>query len=104
MQVQINPGPGVSLSEALEKHIHDKLAMVDKRFGDRVTRVEVFLKDIRGPKGGVDKHCAMEARPEGLEPVGADGAAEDMYAAIKETAEKLTRVLEHRFGRLQDRS
>lgn len=103
MHIQINPGPGISLSEALESHIHDKLKVVGKRFGDRITRVEVYLKDTTGPKGGVDKHCAMEARPEGLDPVSAEATADDMYPAVKETADKLARVLEHRFGKLEDR-
>ena len=49
MQVQINPADGITLSEALEQHIHDKLEALEKRFGDRLTRIEVHLKDINGP-------------------------------------------------------
>ncbi|WP_043770083.1 HPF/RaiA family ribosome-associated protein [Algiphilus aromaticivorans] len=103
MQVQINPADGITLSEALEQHIHDKLEALEKRFGDRLTRIEVHLKDINGPKGGPDKHCKLEARPRGLQPAVAESTTEDAYEGISLSADRLKKVLEKQLGKRGER-
>ena len=103
MQIQINPGSGITLSEALEQHIHDKLETLEKRFGDRLTRVEVHLEDINGPKGGPDKHCKLEARPSGLEPAIAESTTEDAYEGISLSTDRLKKVLETQLGKRGER-
>lgn len=100
MHIQFNAGEGVAVSEALEQHAHDRLNKVARRFGDRLTRVEVYLKDVNGPKGGTDKESVMEARPRGLQPSVAGATASDAYEAVKLAAERLEKVLDHRLGRL----
>lgn len=99
MHVEINTGDGVPHSPALDEHIHRKLTRIDRRFGDRLTRIEVFLKDERPGKGGVDKSCRMEARPAGMDPVVVDTLQEDAYAAVGDAADKLERALAHRIER-----
>ncbi|MCK5771059.1 HPF/RaiA family ribosome-associated protein [Algiphilus sp.] len=100
MHVQINPAEGIEVSEALAQHIHDSLERVEKRFGDRITRVEIHLKDINGPKGGPDKHCLVEARPRGLDPAVAESTSEDAYDGVRQAAHKLEKVLDKRIGKL----
>lgn len=104
MQIQINPAEGIQTSEALEQHIHRRLDTIGKRFGDRLTRIEVYLKDVNGPKGGVDKHCTLEARPRGLGPSIAESTADEAYVAVHGAASRLEKVLETRFGRLSARA
>lgn len=99
MQIQLNTADGVQHSDALERHVHDRLEGVNRRTGDRLTRVEVFCKDANADKGGADKACTMEARPAGLEPVVAKAQNVDMYMAVSEAAEKLENALAHQFGR-----
>ncbi|BAU56471.1 HPF/RaiA family ribosome-associated protein [Halorhodospira halochloris] len=100
MQIQINPGSGVHISEALERNIHEALGAIDRRFGDQLTRIEVHFQDVNGPKGGVNKHCRIEARPRGLDPVIAENTAEDAYDSARGAARKLESVLDTRFGKL----
>lgn len=100
MEIIINAGEGVELSEALNRFIRSKLAKVDRRFGSRLTRIEVYLKDINGPKGGNDKTCTMEARPAGIRPFAVETQASDFYDAIQGAADKLDKKLDHRLGRL----
>lgn len=104
MQVIINPADDVKLSDKLSKHIHSSLEKVDRRFGDWLTRTEAFIKDVNGPKGGVDKHCRLEARPRGTEPVVVDHQDEDLYTCVSRAAEKLEKALERRRGQLSARS
>jgi ribosomal subunit interface protein len=99
MEVLTHPGDGVTISQALANHIRSKLAGCQRRFADRVTRVEVHLKDVNAHKGGVDKICAMEAHPAGLDVVRVDSQAEDAYKASHGAAEKLERALERRFAK-----
>jgi len=98
MQIQINSSH-MTPTAAIEQHIETKLAHELKRFADRITRVEVHLRDDNGPKGGADKHCLLEARLAGLDPVVAEHAADDMYLAIDTAAGKLQRVVQHKIER-----
>jgi hypothetical protein len=83
--------------------VHALVARALERFAERLTRVEVFLRDVNGGKGGIDKHCLLEARPRGLDPVAAGHQAASSLEAVAGAADKLERVLEHRLGRLGER-
>jgi ribosome-associated translation inhibitor RaiA len=91
---------GAEVNERLEGRVRDKL----KRFEDRLTRVEVHISDVDGPKGGGDdKRASVEARPTGLAPVAAVADANSVDAAVASAATKVARVLDHTFGKLTDR-
>ena len=63
-------------------------------------RVEVHLRDTNGQKGGSDKRCLIEARPRGLDPWTAEHEAVSLKEAFQGALGKLSRVLEHKFGRI----
>lgn len=48
--------------ETLTSHIERRLHFALNRLEDRVTSVTVRCSDINGPKGGLDKRCAIELR------------------------------------------
>lgn len=54
---------GPDASEYVQRKLCDKLA----RFGDSIERVSVRVKDVNGPRGGVDQLCrikvVMRGRP-----------------------------------------
>ncbi|MCS4504515.1 hypothetical protein KBTX_01837 [wastewater metagenome] len=101
MELQVNAAEGMQTSTALEDHIRAKLAGVERRFGERVTRVETYLKDVNAGKGGVDTTCTLEAHPSGLNPVVVESQATDAYSATHDAARKLEKALEHRFARAE---
>jgi len=69
MKVQINFGD-VQRSDAVEQYVMEQLEQrVGKRFGDRITRAEVHLRDHNAGKSGVDKLCRIELRPAGRQPM-----------------------------------
>jgi len=104
MQIIVNPADGFELSEALSRHIHNEVNnRLGRRFESWLTRVEVFMRDINGPKGGIDKHCRLEARPRGTDPVHVENQDVDAYACIKAAAEKLEKALDHKAGKLASR-
>jgi ribosome-associated translation inhibitor RaiA len=80
----------------LEARIRSKL----KRFERRLTRVEVHVADVNGPKGGGDKRVTLEARVNGHEPVAVHAEADRVDNAVALAADKAARALDHALGKL----
>jgi hypothetical protein len=72
------------------------------RYKERLTRVEVHLSDVNGPKGGPDCRCALEARAAGRQPVAVTNDAGTADAAVKGAVDKMGRLLGTTFGRAGD--
>ena len=98
MQVQFNSDSSVmgtdNVAARIEAAVREKLA----RFEDRLTRVEIHVRDENGPKHGADdKACTIEARPKGGKPIGvtehADKVDDAARKAANTLAQRLTRVL-----------
>ncbi|WP_323784919.1 HPF/RaiA family ribosome-associated protein [Thalassovita sp.] len=100
MQIQINTDHNIQgderVAEVCEQIVTDALAPISSR----LTRVEVHIKDIRGPKGGEDIRATVEARPEGLRPYAAHHDATDIPVAVRQAAKKLKQRLDAEFGKL----
>ena len=102
MKVQIGSDHNIvvdaHLSDVLESSVADTL----KHLEDRITRVEVHLSDVNADKGGNDdKRCMMEARPAGQQPVAVTDEVATVEGAVHGAANKMKRLLDHHFGRLE---
>lgn len=73
------------------------------RFQDRLTRVEIHLADINGPRRGVDRRCLIEARPASLQPVSVEHVAGSDAEAVRGAVDKMQRRLATLFERRDDR-
>jgi ribosome-associated translation inhibitor RaiA len=96
MDIRIT-GNNVSISAALKSYTERRLRTAA---GDAVpNEVEVRLSDLNGPRGGVDKECAVRAvlRRAGVVFVRARG--EDAYSTVDKAAGRLRSALAHRLGR-----
>jgi ribosome-associated translation inhibitor RaiA len=101
MQVLVSSDHHITSSESVAQRVEDILLPSVDRFADRLTRVEVHLNDVNGPKHGErDKRVTMEARVAGRAPVAVTNEAPSLRAAIEGASRKLERALEHTFGRL----
>jgi ribosome-associated translation inhibitor RaiA len=101
MKVQLNTDHHIQGDEPLAQHVEQVVSDALARFGDRIARVEVHLADVNGGKAGSsDKHCIMEARVEGLQPIAASADAENVRAAINGAVKKLQRALDSSLGKL----
>jgi ribosome-associated translation inhibitor RaiA len=103
MQVQINFGD-VQKSDAVASALNDQLNDSLRLFRDRITRVEVHLRDDNGPKAGVDKRCLLEARLAGMEPLAVEARGTDIYQVIIDAAGKLERAIRHKIERHDERT
>jgi hypothetical protein len=103
MQVQVSTDNHVEGRVALEATAETMVRSTLGRFADRITRVEVHLGDENGAKSrGEDKRCLLEARPRGRQPVTVTHVAGNLETAIQAACEKMRRLLDSEFGRLDD--
>jgi ribosome-associated translation inhibitor RaiA len=102
MQIQIDTGKGIGNKEALARWADTELTEKLSRFRDDITRVEVYLTDNKGDKGGAnDLHCSMQARLglHQLITVNHHGTTQD--EAFRGALAKLLGSLESATGRLK---
>ncbi|MGB5715607.1 MAG: HPF/RaiA family ribosome-associated protein [Gammaproteobacteria bacterium] len=94
---------GFSLTEALKKHVHNRLGFTFFYSSSRVLRVRVRLSDLNGPRGGVDKCCLVEVRLEGLPVVVVEDVQSDMYTAIDRAVGRTARTVKRRLAQQGNR-
>lgn len=70
-----------------------------RRFGRRVKHLKVSIKDVNGPRGGVDKRCRIiaEIRPSG------EVVIEETDAQVQEAIDRASSRLRHSVQRKLDR-
>jgi ribosomal subunit interface protein len=102
MQIQVNYGD-ITHSEAVDEFVTKEVQEALEHVQERVTRVEVHLRNLNGPKAGVDKRCTMEVRLSGQPPLVVEHDADDLYESVHLAAGKLERAVRHRLERLAER-
>lgn len=104
MLFQVRTDNHIPNNEALQDRVQAEVeGTLLPRFADRLQRVEVYLQDVNGHKGGIDKRCAIQAHLAGHQPVTAETRAVHLDDAVRGAVDRLTRALEHTIGRLNDR-
>jgi ribosomal subunit interface protein len=99
MQIQIH-AQGIELPEPLRGYTERYVSEALERHSERLTRVDVYFKDQNSPsKNGIDKHCLVEARPGGMDPIAAEHDATEFRDAVHKAVQKLGRALESRFDK-----
>lgn len=103
MQIQVNTDSNIDGRDELIRRVEAAVEDTLGRFGDQITRVEVHLNDVNGPKAaGDDKRCLMEARLAGRQPVAVSHQGATLDQAVDGAADKLKRSLDSTLGRLGD--
>jgi len=104
MQVQVHTDDNIQGGESLAQWIQEETTSRLARFRDTITRVEVFLTDAAaGKETPNDKHCRLEARPAGRQPVTVGCGANKTADAFTGAVDKLIRALDADLGRVKDR-
>lgn len=94
---------GTQRPRALPEHIDRRLRFALARFGDRVERVVVFLKDLNGPKGGVDKVCRILVKVRGCGVAVAAVIDSDWVAAVDRATTRIGHNVSRDLDRLRRR-
>lgn len=90
---------GFSLTPGLKEFVETRTRAIVSRHGHKVSRVDVTLLDVNGPKGGKDKRCRIQLKIEGAPAVVIQGTDKDMYDAIGSCTARLKRTLANKLER-----
>ena len=100
MLIQVNYGD-MQRSETLEQAVVEKIRTALGQLTDRLTRVEVHLRDdsSTSKQTPMDKRCMMEARPRGMRPLAIEESGDDLYRVVTQASRKLARNVRKAFDR-----
>ena len=103
MQVLVNSDNHIQLDQTLQQYVASVVSGELAHYGQHVTRAEVHLKDANSGKAGDDdKHCTIEVRPQGHQPLAVTAKSDNLRDAITSAAEKMHRALSTVYGRIAD--
>jgi ribosomal subunit interface protein len=100
MQLEIKARVG--MSEALRNTIERRMAFALGRFGARISAVTVWLSDVNGPRGGVDKLCQVQVALASGPALRVEQADADLYTAIGRAADRVGRVVARDLARRRE--
>jgi ribosome-associated translation inhibitor RaiA len=90
---------GFDLLPAIEARVLQQTGRALGHFGNAVVHVDAFLKDVNGPKGGIDKQALLRVRLRNRPPVVVEAVHHDLYTAIDLSARRLRRVVKRELGK-----
>lgn len=90
---------GFTLTDALRTQTERRLRFAFGGFGGRIGRVGVRLTDENGPRGGVDKRCALRISLPGQQPIVIEQQESNLYVAIDGAAERAGRAVTRHVAR-----
>ncbi|MFT6749775.1 MAG: hypothetical protein ACJAQ1_001730 [Flavobacterium sp.] len=103
MQIQVNTDNHVEGSARLSSYITDEIKTSLSRFDDKITRIEVHLKDENGDKFGLnDKKCLIEIRVANLQPMVVTDHSDTLEKAYHLAIAKAKKVLTTTFEKLKE--
>lgn len=71
------------LTPAIDQFARECLRAALKRIDEDVVRIDLYMKDSNGPRGGVDKQVLIRVRMRNRLQIALVTTHEDMYAAIR---------------------
>ncbi len=89
----------MELTEAIDAFVRDSVENAFARLDHDIVSVDVYLKDLNGPKGGVDKQALVCARLRNRQVVTVTTTHEDLYAAIIRGVQRTKRAVRRRLRR-----
>jgi ribosomal subunit interface protein len=100
MDMQINiQSRNFILTNALRGHVVRRLKFALSTRADHIQQIRVWLSDINGPRGGLDKRCQIQVTLPQLPDVVIEDTGVDLYAAIDRAANRASRTVDRRLER-----
>ena len=90
---------GFSLTDSLKNYTTTHMQFALSRNDALILRARVWLADINGPRGGVDKRCQIELKLAGQNNIVIEDIETDLYVAIDRASERCMRTLARRVER-----
>lgn len=101
MQLDIQTN-GFSLTDGIRDYTKRRMQFALNRNDKYITRVQVRLADINGPRGGVDKRCQIDVSLAGHNDIVIEDTEADLYVAIDRASDRCARTLIRRLERARE--
>ena len=92
---------GFFLTESLRDYTEKRMKFALHRNDQHILRTCVWLADINGPRGGVDKRCQIALKLAGQNSIVIEDTEADLYVAIDRACERAMRTLNRRLERVR---
>ena len=92
---------GFELTRAINEFACSQLESALKPYSDMVISVDVFMKDINGPKGGVDKQLLVRTRLRTSQVITIECTRASLYSAIAATVLRSKRSVRRSLRKLR---
>ena len=104
MQIDIQARQ-VPMSPSFRRMVKQRVQLSLSKFDESIVKVSLWLTDLNGPKGGVDKKCQMQIVMPGKPDVIVDVTRDNLYLAtnlaISRAAQAVIRSIDRQRTRLK---
>ena len=94
---------GIRIDAGTESFVREQIRAALRPFEEQVVAVDAFLKDINGPKGGVDKQALVRVRLRNRQVIATEIARTGLRAAVVVSARKARRAVRRSLKKSQQR-
>ncbi len=94
---------GLRLEAATDAFVREQVYSALQRFEEQVMSVDVFLKDINGPKGGIDKQVLIRIRLRNRHVIATEMTRANIRAAVVVVTRKAKRAVRRSLKKSQQR-
>jgi putative sigma-54 modulation protein len=91
------------VDEETESHVRRRIDFALEQFDSWITRVQVHLEDVNGPRRGVDKQCRILVNLKGGKTLKVEDPDAEMIAAVNRAADRLGQVVSREVDRRREK-
>lgn len=93
---------GFEMTNALRSYTEHRLATALGWARGHMRKLAVWLSDVNGPRGGIDKRCKIQVRLDNGREVIIEEHEADLYAAIDRAADRADRAIVRQVERTRE--
>jgi putative sigma-54 modulation protein len=91
------------VDEDTELHVRRRIDFALEQFNSWITRVQVHLEDVNGPRRGVDKQCRILVNIKGGKTLKVEDLDTDIIAAVNRAADRVGQVVSREIDRRREK-
>lgn len=84
---------GFEITSSIREHVTKQLNFNLANFASHVMSVDVFLRDVNGPKGGADMKALIRVSLDEGQPIKVESTRPDLYASVILAARQAKRAV-----------
>lgn len=89
----------ILLSSELDQFVAATMQRALERLSEDILSIDVFLKDVNGPKGGVDKQVIVRLHLSNRQHLTIETEGESLYATVRRSAKRAKRAVRRSIGK-----